>query len=75
MGGSSRLMLLSIIALTLFIGGIFILLSPMKFWSLFLGIPSTQAGIVLLIMAFEKLTKDSLDEDDLGNIKLKSHQA
>jgi hypothetical protein len=73
MGGNTRLVLLSIIAITLFIGGIILLLSPMKFWSLFLGIPSTQAGIVLLIMAFEKLTKDSLGEDDLDKPKEKYH--
>ena len=55
--------LMTLVSLVLFIGGILLLISGIKFWSLFLGIPATQTGIVFLILAFEKLTKDTFEEN------------
>jgi Ca2+/Na+ antiporter len=46
-----------ILPLTLFIGGIVILTLKIPFWSLFLGIASTQIGIVFIIFSYEYYTK------------------
>jgi hypothetical protein len=44
-----------LVSLVLFLGGIGILFLRVPGWSLLLGIPSIQAGIVLLIFAFEEV--------------------
>ena len=51
------------ISICLFGGGIVLLSSRVEFWSLFLGLPATQIGIVFLILIFERLSKKSLDEE------------
>lgn len=73
-----------IAAVVLFIGGIFILTLRIPFWSLILGIPSIQIGLVLIIFTFdaigrwtveerfEKLKK--LEDLDLEKLRAKSKQ-
>jgi len=46
-----------ILSLVLFIGGIWLLISRIPGWSLFLGIPATQIGIILLIFTFDEINK------------------
>ncbi len=58
----TRLIILTIISVTLFIGGIILLLSNVVFWSLYFAVPSIQIGIVLLILVFEKASRQTLDE-------------
>jgi len=52
------MILSTVISLTLFVGGIILLLSQISFWSLFLGIAATQIGIVFLIFSYEKLSRN-----------------
>ncbi len=59
---STRATLATLIALSLFVGGIILLLSHIPFWSFFLGLPASQIGIVLLILTYERLSKKSLHE-------------
>lgn len=63
----SKLILSTIVSLSLFVGGIIILLfSRIPFWSVFLGIGASQAGIVTLILTFEKLVHEAdPDEADI----------
>jgi len=58
-----RSFLVTATALTLFIGGIVILLFFGGFWGYILGIPAVQIGIVFIIFTFEKLSSDSMDGD------------
>ncbi|KKQ93022.1 MAG: hypothetical protein UT20_C0058G0004 [Candidatus Levybacteria bacterium GW2011_GWA1_39_11] len=51
-----RSFLVTATALTLFIGGIVILLFFGGFWGYILGIPAVQIGIVFIIFTFEKLS-------------------
>lgn len=53
-----------ILSLTLFIGGIWLLISKIPDWSLFLGIPATQVGIILLIFTFDEINKKKNLPDD-----------
>lgn len=55
--------LAAIISLGLFLGGIILILSPVGFWSYFLGIPAIQIGIVFIIFTFEKLSSDAIEEE------------
>lgn len=59
----TKLILTIIVAIVLFIGGLILFLSKNSIWSLFLGIPAIQIGIVFLIFAFDKLSTDDVDED------------
>lgn len=58
-----KLMLSFVIAIALFGGGLILFLSKNSFWSLFLGIPAVQIGIVLLIFTYDRLSKDELDDE------------
>ena len=46
-----------LLSLVLFAGGTWLLISRIPGWSLFLGIPATQAGIILLIFTFDEINK------------------
>lgn len=59
----TKVLLSTVIALSLFFGGIALLLSHLAFWSYFFGIPAVQIGIVLLILTFERLSKKTLNEE------------
>ena len=50
-------------ALSLFLGGIVLLLFAGGFWGYFLGIPAVQIGIVFIIFTFEKLSREASNED------------
>lgn len=52
-----------IASLGLFLGGIILLALRIPFWSLFLGLPSIQIGIVFIIFAFDKLSQKEIDEE------------
>jgi hypothetical protein len=54
-----------IVSLALFGGGIAVLTSRVSGWSLFLGLPSIQAGIVLLILTFDEIAKSKVGTGDL----------
>lgn len=58
-----RSFLVTVTALTLFIGGIVILLFFGGFWGYLLGIPAVQIGIIFIIFTFEKLSSESMDDD------------
>lgn len=60
---NNKLVLLTIVSVLLFLGGIILLLAHLSVWSYILGIPATQIGIVFLILTFEKLSSRSLDDD------------
>lgn len=60
---TTRNILLSLISVSLFGGGIALLSSRVEFWSLFLGLPATQIGIIFLILIFERLSKKTLNEE------------
>ncbi len=62
----TKQILITITSLALFFGGIIMLFFyPVRFWSYFFGIPATQIGIVFLIFTFEKLTRNTIDEDEI----------
>lgn len=52
-----------IISLSLFLGGIFLLALKIPFWSLLLGLPSVQIGIVLIIFTFDRLSAEEVKEE------------
>lgn len=58
----TRLIIITITAITLFLGGIILLISRVTFWSYYFGIPATQIGIILLILVFEKASHKTLDD-------------
>lgn len=58
-----RIFLTTATALTLFIGGLILLLFAGGFWGYFLGIPAVQIGIVFIIFTFEKLSREAIDDD------------
>lgn len=58
-----KLFLSTLVSVILFIGGILLLQLKLKFWSYFLGIPAAQAGIILLILTFERIWRKSVDKD------------
>lgn len=58
-----KLILATIISLSLFFGGILIFLGQVRFWSAFFGIASIQIGIVFLIFTYEQMSKNSTIED------------
>ncbi len=57
---AERLFLTTLLAITLFAGGIVLLIAKIPFWSLYFGLPSVQIGIILMILAFEKTSKEKL---------------
>lgn len=55
--------MIAVIAIVLFIGGIFLLVFSIPFWSYFLGIPAVQIGIIFMIFAFEKLSNEEINRE------------
>lgn len=55
-------------SLSLFLGGIFLLTLRIPVWSLLLGLPSVQIGIVLIIFTFDRLSREEIKEE-LESIK------
>lgn len=51
------------VSLGLFVGGIVLLALRIPFWSLFLGLPSVQIGIVFIIFAFDKLSQEEIERE------------
>lgn len=64
----TRAILSVIISLSLFLGGIFLLSLRIPVWSLLLGLPSVQIGIVLIIFTFDRLSREEVEEE-LESIK------
>lgn len=64
----TRAILSVIISLSLFLGGIFLLALRIPVWSLLLGLPSVQIGIVLIIFTFDRLSREEVEEE-LESIK------
>lgn len=60
----TKLILSAVVALTLFIGGLVLFFLRISFWSLFLGIPSIQIGIIFLIYVFDKVSTSAIDQED-----------
>lgn len=61
--GKMRVLLSVVVSCILFIGGIALLALRIPFWSLLLGIPAVQIGIVFLIFAFDKLSQEAIKEE------------
>lgn len=55
--------LATICGLVLFLGGLGLLALKLPFWSLFLGLPSTQIGIIFIILAFDKLSGEEMEKE------------
>lgn len=66
--GKNRAGLSVVVSLVLFIGGIVLLALRIPFWGLFLGLPATQIGIILLIFSFDRLSQEEIEEE-LKNFK------
>ena len=64
----TKLIFSAIVSLALFIGGIVLLALRIPFWGLFLGLPATQIGIILLIFSFDRLSQEEIEEE-LKNFK------
>ncbi len=58
-----KLFLLVFVSLGLFIGGIILLALRYPFWSLILGLPSIQIGIILLILTFDRLSQEEVENE------------
>ena len=54
---SQRTLPLLIISLALFLGGIGLLVLQIPGWSIFLGLPSVQIGIIFLIFCFDDIAR------------------
>ncbi len=50
-----------LLAVILFLGGIWVLSLRIPGWSLILGLPSVQVGLIFMIFTFDKLAHDALD--------------
>ncbi len=60
----TKIVLSTIVALALFVGGIIILLfSKIPFWSVLLGTGASQIGIIALILTFERLSRETTADD------------
>jgi hypothetical protein len=64
-----KITLSAIVAAIMFIGGIILLFSNVPFWSLVLGIPATQIGIIFLIFSYERLSRESTFASLEGKMK------
>lgn len=53
------------LSLTFFIGGITLLALRVPFWSLFLGLPAVQIGIVFLIFTFDVIAQEKVGTHSL----------
>lgn len=58
----------SVVGLVLLIGGVWLLTLPLPGWKLILGIPAAQMGIVVLMYAFDDITKKRLHPDHLQSL-------
>lgn len=58
-----KTILTAAVSLGLFVGGIVLLALRIPFWSLFLGLPSVQIGIVFIIFAFDKLSQEEVERE------------
>ena len=56
---TTKIILLTLVSIVMFVGGIFLLFARIPFWSLLLGVAATQIGIVFLIFTYEKLSTES----------------
>ncbi|MBI2596000.1 hypothetical protein HYW46_04685 [Candidatus Daviesbacteria bacterium] len=63
-----RFLMIMLVAMTLFIGGIILLLAKLPFWSYYFGIPSVQIGIIFLILSFERLMRGPFGRSSGKNI-------
>ena len=61
----SRTLPLVFLSLVFFAGGIVLLLSRLPGWSLFLGLPATQIGIILLILTFDDIARKKFGPENL----------
>ena len=52
-----------IVSLGLFLGGILLLALQVPFWSLFLGLPSVQTGIIFIIFAFYTISQEEVGKE------------
>lgn len=50
--------------ITLLLGGIWLLTLPLPGWKLIIGLPAAQLGIVLLMFAFDDITKKHLHPEN-----------
>lgn len=66
--GKNRALLSVLVSIVLFVGGIVLLILRLPFWSLFLGLPATQIGLILLIFSFDRLSQEEIEEE-LRNFK------
>jgi len=53
------------LCLTLFAGGIIILALRIPGWSLFLGLPATQIGLIFLIFSFDDFARQKVGSESL----------
>lgn len=63
-----KYLIITTVSMTLFIGGIFLLLAGLPFWSYYFGIPSVQIGIIFLILSFERTMRGSFGNRGGKNI-------
>lgn len=56
------------LSLVLFVGGIVLLALRIPGWSLFLGLPAVQIGIVLLIFTFDEIARYRVGPESLKMI-------
>lgn len=54
-----------VVSLFLFIGGIIILIADISGWSLILGVPATQIGIIFSIFTFDRIINQKIDPENL----------
>ena len=59
----TRAILSTLVSLVLFLGGIMLLALRIPFWSLLLGLPAVQIGIVLIIFTFDRLSQEEIEEE------------
>ena len=57
-----------ILALTLFLGGILLLSLNLPGWSLILGLPAVQIGIIFLIFSFDEIAREKVGPVGLRSI-------
>ncbi|MBI4100794.1 hypothetical protein HY439_03595 [Candidatus Microgenomates bacterium] len=55
---------ISIVAsIGLFLGGIILLALRIPFWGFFLGLPAIQIGIILMILSFDRLSREEVEKE------------
>lgn len=58
-----------LLSLCLFIGGIFLLALRIPGWSLFLGLPAVQIGIIFAIFSFDRIAQNEAGPNSLHVIR------